>query len=55
MKNLLLLASILLLPSCSLITTPVKVAGSAASAAIGVTGKAVSAGVSHLGKDKSEE
>ena len=51
------LALILLigLTSCALVTTPLKVAGSAASAVIGVTGKAVGAGVSHLGKDKSEE
>lgn len=43
------------LSSCALVTTPLKVAGSAASAAIDVTGKAIGAGVSHLGKNKSEE
>ena len=43
------------LSSCAVITTPLKVAGSAAGAVINVTGKAVGAGVSHLGKDKAEE
>jgi hypothetical protein len=55
MKPLLLALLTCSLSSCALVTTPLKVAGSAASAAIDVTGKAVGAGVSHLGKSKPEE
>ena len=54
MKSINLLLSTLLLSSCALITTPVKVLGSAAATTIEVTGKVVGAGVSHLGKDKEE-
>lgn len=49
MKTLLVLLTFSLC-SCALVTTPVKVVGKAATAAIGVTGKALGAGVSHLGK-----
>ncbi|MGJ8725740.1 MAG: hypothetical protein ACSHYB_14360 [Roseibacillus sp.] len=54
MKIILILTPLFALTSCALVTTPLKVAGSAAGAAINITGKAVGAGVSHLGKDKSE-
>ncbi|WP_411846086.1 hypothetical protein AAFN60_21550 [Roseibacillus persicicus] len=54
MKNLLPFAAILTVNSCALVTTPIKVAGSAAGAAVEVTGKAVGAGVSHLSRNKSE-
>lgn len=49
MKTLLLVLT-LSLCSCALITTPVKVVGKAATTTIGVTGKALGAGVSRLGK-----
>ena len=55
MKPLFLLPLFFALPSCTLVTTPLKVAGSATSAAISVTGKAVGAGVSHLGQSDEEE
>ena len=58
MKPLFFLGLIGSLSSCALVTVPLKLAGSAAGAAIDVTGKAVGAGVSRLGrkeKDSEEE
>ena len=52
-----ILASLLLLPlaSCALVTTPVKVAGTAASTGIELTGKAVGAGIDALPGDGGGE
>lgn len=53
MKTIVTLITLpLILSSCALVTTPVKVVGKAATTTIGLTGKAVGAGVSHLGNDK---
>ncbi|SHK11660.1 hypothetical protein SAMN02745181_3305 [Rubritalea squalenifaciens DSM 18772] len=55
MRYLLLLLLPLLCSSCALITTPVKVAGSVASSAVTVTGKAIGAGIDQFADDDEEE
>ena len=55
MKLPLSLLLVSLVSSCSLITTPVKVVGKAATTTIGVTGKAAGAGIDAMQSDEDEK
>jgi len=44
-----------ILSSCSLITTPVKIAGKVVTTSVGLAGKAAGAGIDAMKDDESEE
>jgi len=50
-NSLTLIFLIASLPSCALVTVPVKVAGKLVTTTVGVTGKAASAGINAVKKD----
>lgn len=50
--KILLVITLFTLNSCALVTTPVKVVGSAATTTMSLTGKAIGAGIDQFGDDE---
>lgn len=56
MKRLIvLIAPAMILSSCAIITTPVKIVGKVTTTAIGLTGKAAGASIDALGSDDESD